>query len=59
MLAGIKAIGVKTTLITSAIFAVGLFNLKKKEKMKKWRVWSFSARKSSDVRTLALGGIVG
>ena len=30
--AGIKAIGVKTTVITSAIFAVGLFNLKKKKK---------------------------
>ena len=30
--AGIKAIGVKTTVITSAIFAVDLFNLKKKKK---------------------------
>ena len=30
--AGIKAIGVKTTVITSAIFAIGLFNLKKKKK---------------------------
>ena len=30
--AGIKAIGVKTTVITSAIFAVGLLNLKKKKK---------------------------
>ena len=30
--AGIKAIGVKTTMITSAIFAVGLLNLKKKKK---------------------------
>ena len=29
--AGIKAIGVKTMVITSAIFAVGLFNLKKKK----------------------------
>ena len=28
---GIKAIGVKTTVITSAIFAVGLFNPKKKK----------------------------
>ena len=33
--AGIKAIGVKTTVITSAIFAVGLLNLKKKKKKKK------------------------
>ena len=32
---GIKAIGVKTMVITSAIFAVGLFNLKKKKKKKK------------------------
>ena len=30
--AGIMAIGVKTTMIISAIFAVGLFNLKKKKK---------------------------
>ena len=30
--AGIKAIGVKTMMITSAIFAVDLFNLKKKKK---------------------------
>ena len=44
--AEIKAIGVKTTVITSAIFAVGLFNLKKNEQME---VWLFSARKSSDV----------
>ena len=47
--AKIKAIGVKTTVITSAIFAVGVFNLKKKRNIIKWRVWSFSARKSSDV----------
>ena len=33
--AGIKAIGVKTTVITSAIFAIGLLNLKKKKKKKK------------------------
>ena len=33
--AGIKAIGVKTTVITSTIFVVGLFNLKKKKKKKK------------------------
>ena len=33
--AGIKAIGVKTTVITSAIFAVNLLNLKKKKKKKK------------------------
>ena len=32
---GIKAIGVKTTVISSAIFAIGLFNLKKKKKKKK------------------------
>ena len=32
---GIKAIGVKTTVITSAIFAIGLLNLKKKKKKKK------------------------
>ena len=32
---GIKAIGMKSTVITSAIFAVGLFNLKKKKKKKK------------------------
>ena len=32
---GIKAIGVKTTVITSAIFIEGLFNLKKKKKKKK------------------------
>ena len=32
--AGIKAIGVTTTVITSAIFAVGIFNLKKKKKKK-------------------------
>ena len=30
--AGIKAIGVKTTVITSAVFVVGLLNLKKKKK---------------------------
>ena len=30
--AGIKAIGVKTMVITSATFAVGHFNLKKKKK---------------------------
>ena len=53
--AGIKAVGVKTMVTTSAIFAVGLLNLKKKKKkkrggnMNKWRVCSFSARKSSDV----------
>ena len=56
--AGIKAIGVKNMVTTSAIFAVGLFNLKKKKKkkkkkrrrnMNKWSVCSFSARKSSDV----------
>ena len=28
--AGIKAIGMKTTVITSGIFAIGLLNLKKK-----------------------------
>ena len=33
--AQIKAIGVKTTVITSAIFAIGLLNLKKKKKKKK------------------------
>ena len=32
---GVKAIGVKTTVTTSAIFAIGLFNLKKKKKKKK------------------------
>ena len=32
---GIKAIGMKSTVITSAIFVVGLFNLKKKKKKKK------------------------
>ena len=31
---GIKVIGVKTTEITSTIFAVGVFNLKKKKKHK-------------------------
>jgi len=31
---GIKAIGVKTTVITSAIFAIGFFNLKKMKKKK-------------------------
>ena len=36
--------GVKTTVITSAIFAVGL-----KKKKKHEQVWSFSASKSSDV----------
>ena len=30
--AGITAIDVKITVITSAIFAIGLFNLKKKKK---------------------------
>ena len=30
--AGMKAIGVKTTMITPAIFAIGISNLKKKEK---------------------------
>ena len=30
--AGIKAIGVKTTVITSAVFAIGHLNLKKKKK---------------------------
>ena len=30
--AGIGAIGMKTTVITSAIFAIGIFNLKKKKK---------------------------
>ena len=30
--AEIKAIGVKTTVITSDIFAIGVFNLKKKKK---------------------------
>ena len=30
--AAMKAIGVKTTVITSAIFAVGVFNLKKKKR---------------------------
>ena len=33
--AGIKAIGVITTVITSAIFAIGIFNLKKKKEKKK------------------------
>ena len=32
---GIRAIGVKTMVIASAIIAVGLFNLKKKKKKKK------------------------
>ena len=32
--AGIKAIGVKTMVITSAIFVIGLLNLKKKKKKK-------------------------
>ena len=43
----------KTMVITSATFVVGLLNLKKKKKKKKkkmkWKVWSFSARKSSEV----------
>ena len=45
-------IGVKPTVITSVIFTVGLFNLKK---MNKWRVSSFFARKSSEVLELLWG----
>ena len=52
--AGIKASGVKTTVITSAIFAVGVFNLKKK-KHEQMQRFVISARKSSDVLQLFWG----
>ena len=48
---GIKAIVVKTMVITSAIFAIGLLNLKKKKKKKHEQMEGLvvSARKSSEV----------
>ena len=46
--AGMKAIGMKTAVITSATFAIGV-RRRRRRNMNKWMVWSFSARKSSDV----------